>query len=207
VQIKQLIRKYAPEYLHTYNSYDHWVMQVDFSKYILAYLFGHGNGAFIVDMDTIPTGKDFHELAKFADGHVLWESVTDQNSMLLWPEMDFVNNHFMYTPRPRHPFFKYLLDQAVIEQKRKVWHVKPYYILSCIGPFFVMKHIERWNDKLVDTVTLVDSKPIRKYFSHESHISWLRHDSFDGNDVAALAWIGSLGYIAYKGIKQLLTSR
>lgn len=174
-KIRKLINLHYPHLLDIYNGYDFWVMKVDLSKYIIL----HRYGGFYVDMDTEPK-KCFHAMAVVANDKPLFylKKFPKYLQIVLG---DYLNNNFMYSPRPRHPLFTLFIKRAQQSAPRLFFDLKIYYILSSIGPHFMMNVIREYLDDGGD-ITLLTEKATEDFFQDEEAVSWLKKEWVDKQD-------------------------
>lgn len=187
-QIRSLMAKEYPQLIPTYDSYEHFILRVDLAKYIIL----HYYGGFYVDADT-ECQQSFYGLIKLCNKYgnkpLICKITKDPRvkaySFISW-KREFVNNHFFYFPAPKHGLCKVMLDQAPKHAKRWMLEAFSLYVLRAIGPGFVMNCIDIYKSKLqsenkgvkiqrTSFLTILDSKLVDEYFTHQSKNTWLEH--------------------------------
>lgn len=194
--IRQLIEDHYPYLLEIYDNYQFWVMKVDLGKYVIL----HHYGGFYVDMDTIPHAS----LAPFAlksRGKITME-VVDDDWRVKFYYRKFVNNHFFYAPYRHDPFLAFVLTRVPLVADRPFYKMMMDHILGSIGPMFIMDCIEEYTTSNGGEVTLLSSKDVRPYFTHEGAVSWLSKRWFDSQDRLALMTLACLVILVYMAVKK-----
>ena len=162
-KIRKLIKKHYRWLLELYDNYQFWVSKADLARYVIL----HRYGGFYIDVDIIPY-QSFRDLIIMSKGKVLLE-VIDNNLLTKLYNRIFVNNHFLYVPRPKNEFIYYILLKCFLNFPREVYSIKFFYILNTAGPMMLIEATE----EMLDKVSLQKTSVFINYFKHLGAGSWI----------------------------------
>jgi mannosyltransferase OCH1-like enzyme len=196
--IQRLIKRKYAYLLHVYVNYPFWIMKVDLAKYIILHQFG----GIYVDMDTKPL-QPFDDIVEIANGKLLFYYKKFSKIVHILTTNKYINNNFMYSPCPKHPFFEFALNISVKKAKRRLYDFKIHYILNSIGPHFLMNVIRKYIKKNTDNMVVITEEEIDNYFIDEEAKSWITsfEDAFDREDLIRIVTVFPLIVVFYKVAK------
>jgi len=178
--LRALVKTYTPHLLHLWDSYTFWVQRVDAGKYVALYVYG----GFYLDMDLVIKGPLDSIIDKAEDRPAF---VKHDKSLTLLVDIK-VNNNFMYSPYPNHPFYKRMLDCLCANSTRHIYEIKTYYISKSTGPLYLINMIDTYDG---DVFYLNDNEKSKIFYDREDR-SWIKDGVFDTHDrifQLFLAWL------------------
>ena len=179
-KIEEFLKKEYPEYYKTYQKLPVNIQKVDFFRYIAMYHYG----GFYFDLD-ITAIEPLDELLKlecifpidnFIDPNMCpyarYKPYCDKN-------MNFLLGQYAFASKPRHDFFKLLIDgihdnieEYIALFKSNQYENHEFYIYQTTGPDYVTNKYIAYKEK--ESITILEY-PVRQYFG-----KYARH-SFKGS--------------------------
>lgn len=172
--IRKLIKNKKPHLYEIYDGYEKWIMRVDLAKYIILQVYG----GFYIDMDTYPK-KSLNEIVNMSKGKpVIVGYKTTENPKykifsFVFPYI--LNNNFMYSPYPKHPFYEILSEKSKVTKDRKWWDFKLYYVLGSIGPFYLFDVVKKYG---LEGINLLNTSKLENFIHDEHANSWCNASAF-----------------------------
>lgn len=184
-KIIPLVKEHFPHLLKIYQGYQWWVQRCDFARYLLLYLYG----GFYLDMDVEVVGSFDPIVEKSKPFFVRHEKMLHCLSY----DSLHINNNFLYSPYPKHPFFKYLVECTECSFERRFFDLKIYYIVRSTGPFFLIncikQYLENHHLELHNFAYIIVDEERDVYIEDKCDQSWMKSGRLDTQDYLFIMFI------------------
>lgn len=191
--LRELVKTHLPWFLKTYDGYPFWIQRVDAGKYVALWVYG----GFYMDMDLVSVGpldkivRDSFSDEVDADGmrEAIPALVKHSKSITALGNVT-INNNFLYSPRPQHPFYDLLIKSLTPASERFVYEMKLYYICKSTGPIFLMDTVDKYerdegrfllpfSEKGIHHIS---DDEVKGYFRDRADKSWMKNGWIDNHD-------------------------
>lgn len=207
VEIEELIKEHLhPSYLTLYLDYQHDIQRIDFAKYVILYL----RGGVYCDMDMQLVQDDngkkcekkrckedpqkhvrcmrTHFKSTLCKKQVSIAEYSRHSQMI--PFHISVENFFLHAARPRHPFYRYVLQKSHNAAKRSMFDLKVLFVLKSTGPAFLTDCLTTYPHSKRQ-IEVLEKDKFETVFRHFSDKVWIKSISnwSDTSDCILLACV------------------
>lgn len=171
-RLRKACEEYGPECAQKFDSYEHFIQQVDFGRYVVLYLYGgvavDCDMVAIRPLDDIPELDSSELVVSLANRTVIETCFTTMGHLTNnnW----FINNAFIVAA-PRNPDLKRLIESCINDRTKRADYLnKAYFISTTTGPI-------RFSTALKDSpMTILYSDVIESEYENEKSIFIHKHE-------------------------------
>lgn len=174
-RLRKACEEYGPECVAKFDSYEHFIQQVDFGRYVVLYLYGgitvDCDMLAIRPLDNIPKLESSKLIVSRANRTLLETTVTTMGHIAnnRW----FINNAFIAAEQ-RNPDIKRLIESCIADRtKQEDYMSQAYFVSNTTGPIrFSMTLKDSPMTILYSDVIESEYENEKAIFIHEHELSW-----------------------------------